>query len=434
MKIAVRRRLAVGVLATTSALLAGMLVAPAASAANIVSINPSFAFNNDDSEVLTLTTQSLFPANSDPVLGEGGPVVTLTRQGSSTDSLSSPTDPTTTNPNQPRAEFDFKDTGSGANDGPANAGTYNVTIEDTRTGNKDSCQGCFTVLASSPLTVTSATPAGLAQGGADNITVKGTGFARGTLLQVLLADGAVDPNITVGAPTMVGSATTCAQRGQAPGCTVEVSNRTTDLELLRRFEVKTAAVTGPRGLRVTNTDGTTATCQSCFTVNGAALTGASPNVASNSPSAPATVTVTFTGPNVPTSGTPSLVFVQENSGSATRSSLTIVGTNVSYGANSVTADYAVRNAAPGSNAYQPTLTQADGSTNACTCRFSIGQPQRAAISSLDPNTINRSDSRTVTIRGTNFSRGIQFNVSGSGVTVASVTVVSDTEEIGRAHV
>ncbi|MEX2288752.1 MAG: hypothetical protein WD794_00305 [Mycobacteriales bacterium] len=414
MKIATRRRLAVGVLATTSALLAGLLIAPAASAANIVDIDPNFAINNDPSEVLTLTTQSSFTPDSRVELTRPNTTDTLTANTTGTSVLT-----------QSRAEFNFADTGSGANDGPANPGVYNATITDPKSGASDSCQSCFTVISSQALTVSSTTPNAVAQGGEANITVAGTGFARGTRLEVLL-DGAVDPNVTIAAPTTTGTAEQCAARQEAPGCTIEVAERTTATEMLRRFQVKTAAVTGPRGLRVTNTDGSTATCTDCFTVNGAALTGVDPNVASNSPSATPTVTLTFTGPAVPKSGTPSLVYVAESPGSASRSDLTIVGTNVSYGPNSVTADYDVRNAAPGSKAYQPTLTQDDGSLNACDCRFSIAQPQPATVASLDPDTISQSDSRTVTIKGTHFSEGIEFAVSGSGVTVASVDVVSDT--------
>ena len=427
MKIAVRRRLAVGALLTTSALLTGLVVAPAANAGNILAITPSGALNNDDTEVLTLRTESAFPPKNDQVFGVVGPVVTLTRPGT-TDSFAALTQLTDTDPFAPTADFNFKDLGSKADDGPANPGVYDVVIEDSGTRQKDSCQGCFAVASAAPVQVLTATPGGLAQGGDANITVKGNGFARGSRIDVLMADGRVDPNVDAnGTPFNPGTRQTCAADRQPPDCKqVDLSTRTTNTDITRRFTVKTAAVTGPRGLRITNTDGNTASCSACFQVNGAAFTSSNPFFVANN-TAPPTVSITFSGPNVPRSGTPSLVYVAASAGSSTKNALTLVGNNASFGANSVTADYDVRNAAPGQDAYQPTLTQADGSNNACGCRFTVAQPQVATVASLDPNQINQSDSKTVTIRGTNFSRGVSFAVAGTGVTVASVDVISPSE-------
>ena len=434
MNIAARRRLAVGVLATTSALVAGLVVAPAASAANITSVSPTFAVNNDPSEVITFTTETQFPPGSR---------VTMTRVGTSGATADTLTATVTGNGSptgtQPTAEFNFLDSGNGDDDGPANAGVYNVTITqpDPSTAS-DSCQSCFTVIASStPPRVTGATPNNLRAGQTGNVTLAGSGFTRDTRIEVLLpGTTTVDPNVNPNAaPTRTGTPDECLMEGEGPGCTLTIDDdRTTPTQLLRSFVVQVGASAGVRDLRVVNPDGSTSpVCSGCFTVNGAALTGVSPNVASNAETG--TVRITFSGPNVPNSGTPVLNFVGRgrgtgSGGSASKESLRLTGTNATFGSGSVSADFAFRNAAPGSEAYQPALLQADGSSNVCTCFFSVAQPQRAEVSSVVPASARQSDSRTVTIRGTGFSRGVEFlfppadqsATTSGGITVNAVRV------------
>ena len=146
MKIAVRRRLALGVIATSTALIAGMVIAPsAANAANITSIDPTFAINNDPSEVLTASTETDFAPGS---------TIRITRvgtAGATADSLSATVqnDANAVNTKRPRGTFNFLDTGSGASDGPANPGQYNATVTQRMglPGGPDSCQLCFTVIS-----------------------------------------------------------------------------------------------------------------------------------------------------------------------------------------------------------------------------------------------------------------------------------------------
>ena len=424
MNIALRRRLAVGAVATATAVVAGLAVAPAALAGNITSVSPSFDFNNDDSEILTFTTQSSF--SPDPA-GAGAVTVTMTRTGTTTDSFDNSASTAYTDPNHPKAEFNFKDTGDGANDGPANPGSYDVKITDNVSNTTDSCQACFQVLTFGTLGISSAAPSSVAAGGSADVTFTGSGFARGTKVELLMpGTSTVDPNVTVGAPTMTGTPQQCLQLQKAPGCTVENPNRTTNSTLLRKISITTADLSGPRDVRVTNIDGTTATCSGCFTVNGAPLTAVSPSVADNSPSATPTVRITFSGTNVPQGAVPTLAFVG-NAGSSTKDALTLKGTNATYSQNSVSADFDVRSAAPGVDAYVPTLTAADGSTNTCSCHFSIAQASPPTVTSLSPNTMAQSDSRTVTVTGSNFSRGVKIAFSTTGVDVTSVQFVSPTQ-------
>jgi hypothetical protein len=179
-------------------------------------------------------------------------------------------------------------------------------------------------------------------------------------------------------------------------------------------------LTGPRDVRVTNTDGTFATCTACFTVNGAPLTSVSPVAGDNSPNG-APVRLTFTGTNL-NSGDPSLVFVGD-AGSAAKSDLTIPGTNPSYNGNSMSADFDLRNAAPGNQVYQPTLTQSDASQNTCSCRFSVAQASQPTVTAASPNTQKTGTTQAVHITGTNCSKGVKIVVSGTGVTTTSVTFI-----------
>ncbi|GAC1327894.1 MAG: hypothetical protein NVSMB13_14560 [Mycobacteriales bacterium] len=417
MNVVVRRRLATCALATAAAVVVGGVAAPSAFAGAISNVSPNNGFNNNNSLPVTLTTSGLF-SPADPT-GTKGSVVSLTRANTTTDVVQAPVDPS--DPSHPQATFNLQDTGDFANDGPANPGLYNVDITDRSTGAHDSCQQCFQVFSFGTLGLTGLTPNSLAAGSSTNVTFNGAAFARGTKIEFLLPGGAVDPAITVTAPTQPGSPTACAAAGQPPGCTLEIATRTTNNMMLRRVNIDTQDAVGPRDVRVTNTDGAMATCTACFTVNGAPFSSVTPASANNAPSAAPAVRITFNGPSVPQSGTPQLVFASD-AGSSTKNDLTLTGTNVTYSPTSVAADFDFRNAAPGNAAYVPTLTQADGSTNSCGCTFSVAQASPATVAVLTPNSAAQSDSRTVTINGTNLSRGVQILFSGTGIDVTSVVV------------
>ncbi|MDT7544868.1 MAG: hypothetical protein QOE99_978, partial [Actinomycetota bacterium] len=411
MNLAARRRMAAGVVATATAVVAGFLVAPNAQAADTITLSPNSAFNTETAKTIAVN----LGANANSPGYPAGSTVTWTRQGSSpVDSFTTDVDPG--DPSAPTTTVNFADvannSGTATNlDGPANPGTYNVEIDDPSGGTffSDTCTGCFQVLTGGALTATSVTPPAVAAGGSANVTVNGSGFARGTTIAVMLPDGSgPDTTITTnGAPTSsTGTAVT--------------SGVTTPTKIQRRWTIGANSATGPRNVVVTNTDGTTATCTACFTVNGAPLTAVSPVAGDNSPNG-APVRLTFSGTNL-TSGDPSLVFVGD-AGSAAKSDLTIPGTNPSYNGTSMSADFDLRNAAPGNQVYQPTLTQSDASQNTCSCRFSVAQASQPTVASASPNTQKTGTTQSVRVTGTNFSKGVKITVSGTGVTTTSVTFI-----------
>lgn len=412
MKTTVRRRLALAGLATSVAVVAGVLAAPGATAAPITEVTPSTVVNTSASQALTFR-------NPTPLVG--GDVV-LTRTGAAGDTITTrfvQSAPGTSTTPQP---VNFADGGSTrATDGPANAGTYDAVLRNAG-GQSDSCTGCFVVASPGAPTVSAVSVSGLGQGASGNVTVTGTNFARGSVLQVLRPDGSVDPDVSVNGNPVDPDQT-------AAGGSAETTNgNTTSTTLRRRFVVAPEAATGPRRLRVVNTDATSEPCTgSCFAVDGAPLTGVTPPGGSNNPSpATPTVTVSFRGQGLRT-GTPNLSYVADP-GSATRSDLSIVGTGVRFAddGTSVTADFDLRNAAPGQDAYQPVLTQSDSSVNACTCRFDVVQTSARAVTAVSPATVAAGATQTVSVTGTGFSRGVRVNVSGADVTTTAVRFVSPT--------
>jgi hypothetical protein len=420
MKIAARRRLAVGVVATTSAMLAGVLIAPSSTAANNgLVVSPSGVSNGDTSEVITFD-------GTDVRFTFGG-TATFTLGNTSFDVEIEP-DPDPRSLDQASATVDFTDVADGVpGDGPADAGTYNVTVtgageSSPGSGGSDNCTSCFTVLPAAPLTVTSVAPNSLRPGQAGNVSIAGNGFERSSRIDVLFPDSDfVDPSVNANnAPVVSGTADT-----------TDVTTRT---ELQRRVVVAANAQAGVRDVRVTNLNGTSAICQDCFFVSGAELTSSNPTAARNDPTQ-ALTTITFTGSSIAANGTPRLEFVGAP-GAASRSQLTIVGQNVrDRTTTSITADYDLRNAAPGSNAYQPFVQGDGGVVNACqaSCRFTVLQDGRApTLTSLDRSTdagvqknLQAGETATFTATGTNFSKGTTLVFAAADVlTVTGVEFVS----------
>ena len=434
MNIRTRRRLAAGSLLTSAAVVAGVLAAAPASAGTLA-LSPNTAFNNATVAV---------DINGDDSMPELGGTLTLTRVGGGTGESGE----NTPNPVDPApAMVDLTDgagTGVG-NDGPANAGLYNATYTDDGPAvppgrGTDSCTSCFTVLAPGAVAISSLSPSAINQGGVANVTVTGNNFERGSVLEVLLpGTSTIDPNVTENGQPL-----------QANG-NAQADPVTTRTSLVRRFTITGAAQTGPRDVRVTNLDGTTASCTACFTVNGAPIASINPTGATNSPTqTPALKSITFSAntgssfkPSSGPNGVPSLAFIGNGGGtgtggSSTKTALSIPGQNAVFAADgsSVTADYDLKNAAPGDDAYAATITQADGSSNTCTsaaCRFDVLQPAVATITSLDSdtgtagnqNTLKGGETKVFTVTGTNFSRGIILN-AGAGVTNTAVEFVNET--------
>ncbi len=429
MKIAVRRRLAAGVLATSSALVAGVLIAPASTAAaNGLSISPNTVVNTQTVELTFRGTDADFTF---------GGSATFTRIGTSA-SFDVTIDDASGDPlrgsNEGTATVNFSDRGNGLGvDGPLDAGTYSVSADGedgvVAGGGNDTCVSCFTILSPGSVAVGSVAPNSLRPGTAGNISILGNNFERLSRVDVLFpgsdnVDSAINAN-------------------QAPlnsDGTAQTSGITTRTELKRRATVAPGAQAGTRDVRVTNLDGTSARCLDCFFVAGASLTSVNPTGDFNDPTQ-ALTTLTFQGTAVAADGQPRLVFVGDP-GSASRDQLAIEGQNVrNRMATSVTADYDLRNAAPnptsddraGGSAYQPFVRGNNGVVNACdNCRFRVIQrdARTPTLTSLDRSSdagvqknLRQGESATFTATGTNFSKGATV-VLPAGLTVTGVEFVN----------
>ena len=378
MKIAARRRLAVGALATSTAVIAGLLIGPALAAPNALTITPSGAVNSDPAVAVTYNS-----TDADFTYGGTATFTRLRSTGVSfvDEGIGSTGPAPLGDPNAGESELDLTDVDGDATDnmdkvgidGPADAGTYAVSVDGAENpfmipmsggGGNDTCASCFTVLRAGAVAISSVAPNSLRPGTTGAVSVLGNNFERGSRLEVLFTSGDIDPSVVTNLPPLDGQ-----------GNPVE-DGITTRTELKRRFQVQSGATPGIRNLRVTNLDGTTAQCSGCFFVAGAALTGSDPAAGNNNPSQAGLTTITFTGTNV-TNGTPRLEFVG-TPGAASRSQLAIPGTNVrDYSGTSITADFDLRNAAPGNNAYQPFVQGTGGVVNACdACRFTVVQDAR----------------------------------------------------------
>ena len=434
MNLVVRRRLAAGALLASSTLVAGVLLAPGATAAaNGLSISPSAVVSTEAAKKLTFTgTDADF---------EYGGSATFTRIGGGQPFSATLDDPTVTgNPpigknTKGAATVNFVDQGDGVGlDGPADAGSYNVTATGKSSpvpdpvnpgGGTDTCQSCFTVLSPGPVAVTGSTPTSLRPGASGNLTVAGSNFERGTMVQFLFTDGSVDPLITANTAPKDSTGTDI------------VKGITTRTQIQRTAKVDAADAPGSRGIRVTNLDGTTASCTACFFVSGPPLTGLSPTGGPNDPGR-APLAVTFTGSNV-VDGEPRLEFTG-NPGSSTRNDLSLVGTKTApSNGTSMTATFDLQNAAPGS--YQGVIRDSStGIVNACeqpACpAFTVVQSNRApTLTGLDrdPNTAgNQHDQQAGTtqvfdVSGTNFSKGVTLAFApATSITVTAVQFVSPT--------
>jgi hypothetical protein len=437
MNIVTRRRLAAGAAVTVVAVAVGIVVAAPASAGTITQVSPAFGLNNNNSLTITLSTQDLMNPSSmvvferadAPDTSPGGETIT----GFTNNDVPS---------KSPTVTVDLTDEGSGFNDGPAKPGVYDVTIYngpiDSFTqvvppgATTDTCQGCFSVFNANPLALSSMSPSALSQGGAANTTFTGSGFNRGTQIEMLLPNGAVDTRINANVVPYdaysdnAEGQQACAQDipPQTAPCHIEIGTRTTSTSMIRRVEVAADAISGTRNVRLTNTDGATYVCQGCFSINGSPLQAVTPNTVRNDPDN-AVVRLTFHGTNLSAGATPQLVFTgRTGAGSATRD-LTIVGTNATHSSDSVSADFQVGGAAPGTEVYQPQLVGADGGVNTCSCRLTVLQLQRPSVSSVAPDNGSQGDSRTVTLTGQGLSRGTVLSF-GAGVTTTSVVYGGST--------
>ncbi|MBK5307562.1 MAG: hypothetical protein JJD92_12805 [Frankiaceae bacterium] len=422
MKIAMRRRLAVAAVLSMTATVAALALTATESAATVSSVSPAAAGNfapQPTTVNFTLSGSPVGTSNKAPI----GSDVVWTRVGTTDDQfVSSVEDNLSPTQQAPSTSVDFSavtdwNGNDKYSDAPANPGTYMVTFQDPVTGTPlDSCPSCFSVVAGGFPSVTSASPNKVAANTSSAVTFTGNNFARGTTFSILPVSG---------------SAATDVKIEQAKDTSGNLIAPSADgRSYFAQVTIPAGAALGVRDIQATNTNGDTLICSGCFTVLGANLTFVSPSGLTNNDTDNAR-SITFFGPagSMASDGVPSLDYVGTPGGS-TREALRLVGavTNRAGDGSSITATYNLAAAAPGSSAYQPTVTSASGSTiNVCGCRFSVVQPVTPTLTGLSPSNQNRGSTQQVTVSGTNFSKGAKVNILGGGVTTTVVEYVSRTQ-------
>ncbi|MCW2777995.1 MAG: hypothetical protein JWN17_1720, partial [Frankiales bacterium] len=419
-----RRATAVVGLAAATAVVAGVLAAPSASA-DITKISPNTAFNTEAAKALTFT----FGGTTSGTYRFGG-TATFVRLSAPSDSftvtLAQPAPPDLTGKTATGTldATDADGNGAFASDGPLAKGTYDVKTTSNDLGSAgDACGSCFTVDREGPVALTALSPNAVQAGKTGQLTFTGNNFERGLKIDMLLPG-----------TTTVDSTINANQAPDADGNgTVETDAVTTRTTLKRTVTVAAGSATGARDVRVTLADGTSAVLPKGFSVNGAPLTSTTPAGGNNDPALGAS-RVTFTGTGLSTTGTPSLQYTGDP-GSSTAAALSLAGTVVGTPTStSYVADFDLRNAAPGP--YLPVIRNTDGSSNACSCSFTVAQaPGRpTTVTSVDSDTATAGTqktqaagtTKTFVVTGTGFAKGSKVTVSGAGVTTTAVELVSDT--------
>jgi len=259
----------------------------------------------------------------------------------------------------------------------AATGARSVTV----TNPADAGTGFGTFTVGGAPTVTSTSPSSRGQGASSQeITVAGTNFENGASVSF-----------------------------SGTGVTVNSTTFESAAQLKANVTVESGASTGARTVTVTNTDGTTASLASGFTVN------AGPTVTSSSPSSGdrgGTEEVTVKGTNFESGTTVSLGSgVKVNS--TTLESATLLKLNVTIESGASTGARTV------------TATNSDAGTGSLASGFTVnGAP---TLTSTAPNSGDRGGTENVTVKGTNFESGASVSFSGIGVTVNSTTFKTSTE-------
>ncbi|MCW2607311.1 MAG: hypothetical protein JWO60_2004 [Frankiales bacterium] len=404
-----RRRLAAGGGLLSAALVAGLVVTAGPARAEATPDKPSVL--NSATERLTFTTTASVPIGSSAFFE--GPVTSVPAVVTGARSASFTSDVDMNNDvmqKKPSVSVDFSNpdpaSASAPGPGPADPGAYRVEFRSVALGplggtRTDGCDSCLRVLTSTPPTVTDSSGAAAEAGGRRLLTLRGTGFARSTLVEVLKADGTSDVDVSA-----------AGAKGQ-----------TTTTTLTRTFSPRTGAGVGPRDLRLTNTDGQTTVCAGCFTVLGPLLSSTPRETTNSSP-----VDFTFTGAagSFTAASRPVLQYTAANVGSSTRDALSIVGTNVrpSADGSSLVVTFDLTGAAPGIDAYRPTVTT--GSVTSVTDQpFTVTQPDAPTVSGVAPATGEAGKQQTLQVAGTGFAKGavVVFEQSGGTPLTPTTTTV-----------
>lgn len=414
MRAALDRRTAAGGGLLAAALVAGVLVTGASAAATA---DPSTVVN-DETRRITFSTDTDVPDESTAEFSAPGRASFRARVDESPASLTTPVPPGTPSSQRrrPSVVVDLADPAytspSAELDGPADPGTYSVrflasaddplTVADETGTEITRCDSCLAVVTRTDPTATTATPSGLDRGApAQQVTFSGTGFARSTVVQVLRADGTPDPQVPV------------SRTGVA-----------TPERLTRPVQVLAGAVLGARDVRLTNPDGRSAVCRRCLNLLGTPFAGVDRTSSTNTPTDDR-VPVVFTaaaGSPFPGDASPALEHDRPTTGSSTREGLRVVASSSSLSPDrtTLTALFDLRAAAPGRDAYLPTVTSSSGGVSTSSARFSVTQPSPPTVVGVAQDRQPAGTVQEVTVSGTGFARGAVVTLTGtaSGLTPA----------------
>lgn len=430
MKTSARRRMALGSALTAGTLVAVTLVTMAPASAAVVSVTPS-STGNTETKPITVTTNDI--ASGNRIVFTGPSVSAVPNEGTSF-SVAAAQDPAATAANQGRGVYDSTNpvnfaTVEGGE--PADPGAYRVRIDATATGpatmtTSADCPGtCFTVTSAAPTPV-SVEPETGPQSETPTVVITGSGFAISTRVEFLLpGTDTVDTGLVVS--NAFSSGTT--KIGATP------------TRLTKRVAIAPSAATGPRDVRLTNTDGEARVLPGGFTVVGASLDSVTPQAQANDRQQQIVVT-SRSGAMIPQGSRVGLRFLPaQPANAAPVEDILGSGTVVADNGGSATATVDLAGKAPGDQVYVPIVIRPDGTVASCDadCRFSVVQAADPAPTSVTPMTQQAGTTQQVVIRGTGFAEGAAVTVelpSGAlptgpagaqDVVVTDVVVVSTTE-------
>jgi hypothetical protein len=278
-------------------------------------------------------------------------------------------------------------------DNEALQGPRNVTVTN-RDGGSGTCTGCFSVEA---LAVTGSTPTGALNGSSRTISVFGSGFATSGTPTVAL----VPVNLPAGQPTITATDVVVAPNGQS---------------LTGTFDLSTAAP-GRYTIRVTNPNGDTGSCTSCFKV------------------VTSTPTLTSVSPNKAVQGQQDRSLTLSGTNFSNGMTVAFSGAGITVDSVSVTSPTSATvvvdlapSAAIGKRNVTVTVTDPEESsprTGTCTECFEV--TQAPTVTSTTPNNLGRgATNRNVDVLGTGFQPGATVSF-GDGITVNGTPTVTATK-------
>ena len=238
-----------------------------------------------------------------------------------------------------------------------------------------------------PLAVTSVSPNSLVQGASNQlVTINGTGFLYPPVVTFSGTGITVDPTFV---------------------------NFTSTSQFQVRVSVAADATPGARDVTVTNPGGGTATLTGGFTVT----------------AMPPPVTVTAINPTNLNRGVINRVVTVTGTGFVTGTTVAFSGTGITTGAVTVTSPTQLTvpvtvasTATPG--ARDVTVKLPSGASATLTNGFNVNGPP--VVTGVSPKTVPEGGTAQIAVSGSNFVSGARVTVSGTGVTVGTVTWNSST--------